>query len=54
MLLRKQNTLTVERPVFVNRLKRMSHYPHRLLVITTTLSPLHVACRRVKFKLREK
>jgi hypothetical protein len=32
------HSLTVERPVFVNRLKRMSHYPHRLLVITTTLS----------------
>ena len=32
------HSLTVERPVFINRLKRMSGYAHRLLVITTALS----------------
>ena len=31
-------SLTVERAVFVKRLKRMSSYAHRLLVITTALS----------------
>ena len=31
-------SLTAERPVFVHRLRLMSRYPHRLLVITTTLS----------------
>ena len=32
------HSLTVERPVFISRLKRMSGYAHRLLVITTALS----------------
>jgi hypothetical protein len=32
------HSLTVERPVFINRLKRMSGQAHRLLVITTALS----------------
>ncbi|HKR86333.1 MAG TPA: ERCC4 domain-containing protein, partial [Terriglobales bacterium] len=32
------HSFTVERPVFVDRLRRMSAYPHRLLVITSTLS----------------
>jgi len=31
-------SFTVERPVFVHRLRLMSQYPHRLLVITTALS----------------
>ncbi len=31
-------SFTVERSVFVNRLKQMSRYPHRLLVITAALS----------------
>ncbi len=31
-------SLTAERSVFVNRLRRMSRYPHRLLLITATLS----------------
>lgn len=33
-------SFTVERPVFVGRLRRMSSYPHRLLVITATLSQI--------------
>jgi ERCC4-type nuclease len=33
-------SLTVERPVFVKRLKLMSGYSHRLLVITATLSQI--------------
>jgi ERCC4-type nuclease len=37
------HSLTVERSVFVNCLKLMSGYPHRLLVITTGLS--HVKSR---------
>jgi hypothetical protein len=32
------HSLTTERSVFVNRLRRMSRYPHRLLVITAALS----------------
>ena len=32
------HSLTLERPVFINRLKRICNYPHRLLVITATLS----------------
>jgi ERCC4-type nuclease len=32
------HSLTADRPVFVQRLKRMSSYPHRLLVITAALS----------------
>ena len=32
------HSLTAERSVFVNRLRRMSRYPHRLLVITAALS----------------
>jgi ERCC4-type nuclease len=32
------HSLTTERPVFVNRLRRMSGCPHRLLVITAALS----------------
>ena len=32
------HSLTTERSVFVNRLRRMSCYPHRLLVITAALS----------------
>jgi ERCC4-type nuclease len=32
------HSLTAERPVFVHRLRLMSRYPHRLLVITTALS----------------
>ena len=31
-------SLTANRSVFVERMKRMSHYPHRLLVITAALS----------------
>ena len=31
-------SLTADRSVFVNRLRRMSRYPHRLLVITAALS----------------
>ena len=34
------HSLTVERSVFVNRLKLMSGYPHRLLVITTALGQI--------------
>ena len=34
------HSFTVERPVFVDRLRRMSSYPHRLLVITATLSEI--------------
>jgi ERCC4-type nuclease len=34
------HSLTVERSTFVNRLRRMSLYPHRLLVITTSLSQI--------------
>src|SRR5271166_3059400 len=33
-------SFTVERKVFVDRLRRMSHYPHRLLVITAALSQI--------------
>jgi ERCC4-type nuclease len=32
------HSFTAERPVFVHRLRLMSQYPHRLLVITTALS----------------
>ena len=32
------HSFTVERSVFINRLKQMSKYPHRLLVITAALS----------------
>ena len=32
------HSLTVERPVFIDRIRRMSFYPHRLLVITAPLS----------------
>jgi hypothetical protein len=32
------HSLSAERSVFVNRLRRMSRYPHRLLVITAALS----------------
>ena len=32
------HSLTTERSVFVNRLRRMSRCPHRLLVITAALS----------------
>jgi DNA excision repair protein ERCC-4 len=32
------HSFTSERPVFVHRLRLMSQYPHRLLVITTALS----------------
>ena len=32
------HSFTVSRTLFVNRLKRMSSYPHRLLVITAALS----------------
>jgi ERCC4-type nuclease len=32
------HSLTIDRPVFVSRLKRMSAYPHRLLVITAALT----------------
>ena len=32
------SSLTVERPQFVNRLRLMSRYPHRLLAITAALS----------------
>jgi hypothetical protein len=31
-------SFTVERQVFVDRLRRMSHYPHRLLIVTAALS----------------
>lgn len=34
------HSFTVERPVFVGRLRRMSSYPHRLLVIPATLSQI--------------
>ena len=34
------HSLTTERSVFVNRLRRMSAYPHRLLVITASLSSI--------------
>jgi ERCC4-type nuclease len=34
------HSLTAERSVFVDRLRRMSSYPHRLLVITSTLSQI--------------
>ena len=32
------HSFSAERPVFIDRLRRMSSYPHRLLVITSTLS----------------
>jgi ERCC4-type nuclease len=32
------HSLTTDRSVFVNRLRRMSRYPHRLLVITAAVS----------------
>ena len=32
------HSLNAERSVFVNRLRLMSRYPHRLLVVTATLS----------------
>ncbi len=32
------HSLTTERSVFIDRLRLMSHYPHRLLVITAALS----------------
>lgn len=32
------HSLTAERPTFVERLRQMSQYPHRLLVITAALS----------------
>ncbi len=34
------HSLTAERSAFVNRLRRMSRYPHRLLVITAALSQI--------------
>ena len=34
------HSLTAERSVFVNRLRLMSRYPHRLLVITAALSQI--------------
>jgi ERCC4-type nuclease len=33
-------SFTVERPVFVARLRQMAEYPHRLLVVTAALSQL--------------
>jgi DNA excision repair protein ERCC-4 len=33
-------SFTAERPVFVHRLRLLSQYPHRLLVITTALSQI--------------
>jgi ERCC4-type nuclease len=32
------HSFTVERPVFIDRIRRMSFYPHRLLVVTAPLS----------------
>jgi len=37
------HSLTLERPIFINRLKRICNYPHRLLVITATLSQVRQA-----------
>jgi ERCC4-type nuclease len=34
------HSFTVERSAFVDRLRRMSSYPHRLLVVTTALSQI--------------
>ena len=34
------HSFTVERSVFVDRLRRMSSYPHRLLVVTAALSEI--------------
>jgi ERCC4-type nuclease len=34
------HSLTANRSVFVERMRRMSHYPHRLLVITAGLSEI--------------
>jgi len=34
------HSFTVERSVFIDRIRRMSSYPHRLLVITAPLSPV--------------
>ncbi|PYX86345.1 MAG: hypothetical protein DMG70_00915, partial [Acidobacteria bacterium] len=34
------HSFTVERSVFVDRLRRMSSYPHRLLAITSSLSQI--------------
>jgi ERCC4-type nuclease len=31
---------TTDRCVFINRLRRMAHYPHRLLLVTSTLSQI--------------
>jgi ERCC4 domain-containing protein len=36
-------SFTVERQAFVNRLRRMQSYPHRLLVVTTRVEPGQVA-----------
>ncbi len=48
------HSLTANRPVFINRLRLMRRYPHRLLVITSTLSQVkssypqtHVSPNRV-------
>ncbi len=37
------HSLTVERPVFIDRLQKMSRCPHRLLVITAALSQVKSA-----------
>jgi ERCC4-type nuclease len=39
---------TVDRTVFVNRLKLMAQYPHRLLVVTSTLSQVKSAYAHAK------
>jgi len=34
------HSCTTDRSVFVNRLQQMAHYPHRLLLVTSTLSQI--------------
>jgi len=34
------HSCTTDRSVFVNRLRQMAHYPHRLLLVTSTLSQI--------------
>jgi hypothetical protein len=34
------HSCTTDRCVFINRLRRMANYPHRLLLVTSTLSQI--------------
>jgi len=45
-------SFTMERPVFIKRLKRMSAFPDRLLIITAGMKPGEIALRIQPRKIR--